>query len=400
MHSEIADTWTAMPAPEPRQVVWKNLAIPFYQRVIRENVVYVIVFLIVVFYMIPITVISAFTTLDNLRKLLPFLKSIVDKKAIKSILEAYLPQLALILFLYFLPTILMILSKAEGIPSESHAVRASSGKYFYFIVFNVFLGVTIGGTLFHSLKQIEKHPNSIVTLLGNSLPPNATFFISFIALKFFVGSGLELSRLVPLVIYHIKKKYLCKTEADRQEAWAPPSLAYATRVPNDMLVITIALCYSVIAPMILPFAILYFSVGWFVLRNQALNVYVPSYESNGRMWPHMHTRILAALFLSQITMFGYFSIKKFIYSPLLLPLPFVSLAFGYLCKKRFYTSFRITPMEVACNNVKEVPSLSSIVKAYTPSCLLVEDKFDDVEQNEDARPPISRGTTSIATSNA
>jgi hypothetical protein len=107
----------------------------------------------------------------------------VDKKAIKSILEAYLPQLDLILFLYFLPTILMILSKAEGIPSESHVVRASSGKYFYFIVFNVFLGVTIGGTLFKSLKQFEKKPNSIVTLLGISLPPNATFFISFVALK-------------------------------------------------------------------------------------------------------------------------------------------------------------------------------------------------------------------------
>jgi hypothetical protein len=41
----------------------------------------------------------------------------------------------------------MILSKAEGIPSKIHAVRASSGKYFYFIVFNVFLGVTIGGTI-------------------------------------------------------------------------------------------------------------------------------------------------------------------------------------------------------------------------------------------------------------
>jgi hypothetical protein len=86
--------------------------------------------------------------------------------------------------------------------------------------------------------------------------------------RFLVGSGLELSRLVPLVIYHVKRRYLCKTEAELQEAWAPPSFGYATNVPNDMLIITIALCYSVIAPMILPFAILYFSVGWFVVRNQ------------------------------------------------------------------------------------------------------------------------------------
>ena len=183
VHSQIGDTWTTIAAPEPRQVVWKNLAIPFYQRMIRENLVYILVFLAIVFYMIPITFISALTTLDNLRKLLPFLKSVVDKKALKSILEAYLPQLALLVFLAFLPTILMILSKAEGIPSEGHAVRATSGKYFYFIVFNVFLGVTLGGTLFQSLKEIEKQPNTILTLLGNSLPPNATFFISFVAIK-------------------------------------------------------------------------------------------------------------------------------------------------------------------------------------------------------------------------
>jgi hypothetical protein len=80
-----------MVVPEPHQVVWKNLTIPFYQRMIRQNVVYVIVFLIFVFYIIPFTLISAFTTLDKLRKVFPFLKSIEDKKAIKSIHEAYLP---------------------------------------------------------------------------------------------------------------------------------------------------------------------------------------------------------------------------------------------------------------------------------------------------------------------
>jgi hypothetical protein len=114
----------------------------------------------------------------------------------------------------------------------------------------------------------------------------------------------------------------------------------------------------------------------------------------------MHTRILAALFISQVTMIGYFSIKKFVYSPLLIPLPFVTLVFGYVCKKCFYTSFLITSMEVACNDVKKVPSLSSVVDAYTPPCVFVEDKFDDVEQYEDARSTISSRTTSIATSNA
>ncbi|KAG1348174.1 putative CSC1-like protein ERD4 [Cocos nucifera] len=184
IHAQMLDTWTVMEAPEPEQLLWTNLPKKLYEREVRQSIVYGVVFLTVVFYMIPISFISAITTLENLRKLLPFLKVIVDREAIKTVLEAYLPQLALIIFLALLPTFLMFLSKAEGIPSEGHAVRAASGKYFYFVIFNVFLGVTVGGALFASLKIIIDRPGQIVQMLGTSLPGNATFFLTFVALKY------------------------------------------------------------------------------------------------------------------------------------------------------------------------------------------------------------------------
>ncbi|KAL1169583.1 hypothetical protein V6Z11_A05G156200 [Gossypium hirsutum] len=183
LHAQMVDNWTVTEAPEPRQLIWSNLAIKFYDRIIRQYVVYIVVFLTIVFYMIPITFISAVTTLKNLRKLLPFLKPIVDIAALKTVLEAYLPQLALIIFLALLPKFLFFLSKTEGIPSGSHVIRAASGKYFYFIVFNVFIGVTIGGTLIASIKTIEEKPNSVFDMLAKSLPGNATFFLTFVALK-------------------------------------------------------------------------------------------------------------------------------------------------------------------------------------------------------------------------
>ncbi|ONK65174.1 uncharacterized protein A4U43_C07F34450 [Asparagus officinalis] len=392
LHSQIVDTWTITEAPEPRQVLWPNLSRKFYERKIRQYIVYGTVFLTIVFYMIPIGLISAVTTLDNLRKSIPFLKVIVDNSAIKTVLQAYLPQLALILFLAFLPSFLMVLSKAEGIPSVSHAIRAASGKYFYFIVFNVFLGVTITGTLFSSLKTIINHPSGIVSMLAKGLPINATFFLTYVALKFFIGYGLELSRLVPLIMFHMKKKYLCKTEDEIKEAWAPGDLSFATRVPNDMLVVTIALCYSVIAPLIIPFGAIYLGLGWLIARNQALKVYVPSYESYGRMWPHMHTRIIAALILYQITMFGYIALKEFIYAPLILPVIAISFIFAYVCKQRFYRAFACTPLEVACQDTKEVPNLESVYNAYIPDSLKPE-KLEDFEYFEDAQSQVSRSTS-------
>lgn len=392
IHSQFADHWTVMEAPEPRQILWSNLSKKFFVRELKQYLVYILVFLTIVFYMIPISFISAITTLDNLRKTLPFLKVIVDKKAVKTILQAYLPQLALILFLAFLPKFLMMLSKAEGIVSQSHATRASSGKYFYFIVFNVFLGVTISGSLFNSLKTIIDQPKQIIEMLAKSLPGNATFFLTYVALKFFVGYGLELSRLIPLIIFYLKKKFMCKTEADVREAWAPGDLSYATRVPNDMLIVTISLCYSVIAPLIIPFGVTYFALGWLITRNQALRVYVPSYESYGRMWPHMHARIIASLIIYQITMFGYIGLKEFYYAPLVLPLILMSLIFSFICKKRFYPSFAHTPLEVVSRGTKEIPHMEVIYAAYVPASLRSEN-FEDIESFEDAQSQPSKSSS-------
>ncbi|KAE7996140.1 hypothetical protein FH972_000888 [Carpinus fangiana] len=382
LHAQMVDKWTVTDAPEPRQLIWTNLKIKVFQRILRQYVVYFIVALAILFYMIPIAFISALTTLENLKKLIPFIKPVVNIGALKTVLEAFLPQLALIIFLALLPKFLFFLSKAEGIPSVSHAVRAASGKYFYFSVFNVFIGVTVGGALFASLKKIEKHPNSTVDLLANALPGNATFFLTYVALKFFVGYGLELSRIIPLIIYHLKRKYLCKTEAELKAAWSPGDLGYATRFPGDMLIMTIVLCYSVIAPLILPFGVVYFGLGWLILRNQALKVYVPSYESYGRMWPHMHKRILAALILYQVTMFGYFGTKKFVYAPLLIPLPILSLLFGYVCSKKFYRFFQDTALEVASHELKEIPNMDQVFRSFIPLSLRSEKNDDD--QFEDA----------------
>ncbi|CAM0905341.1 unnamed protein product [Alopecurus aequalis] len=384
LHAQIYDKWTVTEAPEPRQIIWSNLPKKTYDRQIRQSVVYFIVFLTVFFYYIPITTISAITTLEKLRQKLPFLKVVVDQPVVKTVLQAYLPQLALIVFLALLPALLLFLSKSEGIPSQSHVVRAASGKYFYFIIFNVFLGITISSSLFGALKTIIDNPTGIVTMLGNSLPGSATFFLTFVALKFFVGYGLELSRLVPLIIFHLKKKYLCKTEDEVRAAWIPGDLGYNTRVPNDMLIVTIVLCYSVIAPLIIPFGVAYFALGWLIAKNQVLRVYVPSYESNGRFWPHMHTRIIAALMIYQATMIGVITLKVFVYSPILVPLLPISLIFAYTCNTRFYPAFAKTPLEVASQELKETPNMGAIYTAYIPLCLKPE-KLEDVEVFEDAQ---------------
>ncbi|XP_042005418.1 CSC1-like protein ERD4 [Salvia splendens] len=394
LHDTMLDKWTVMDAPEACQLLWTNLSKNFYERLIRQYVVYFIVFLTIFFYMIPIGLISALTTLANLEKLVPFLKPVLEQSMIRTILGAYLPQIALIIFLALLPSFLLFLSKAEGIPSQSHAERAASGKYYYFSVLNIFIGVTVGHTLFDSFKAIEDNPNSVFDVLAASLPGSATFFLTFVALKFFVGYGLELSRIVPLIIFHLKKKYLCKTEDELKEAWAPGDLNYGTRFPDDMLVLTIVLCYSVIAPVILLFGVLYFGLGWLVLRNQVLKVYVPSYQTYGRMWPHMYNRVAVSLLLYQATMVGYFGAKEFIYTPVLIPLPILSLLFIYFCTMKYYRFFQSTALDVACRELKETPNMEGVFRSYV-ACSLSTEKTAEVVQFVDDLAHVTRPGSAV-----
>jgi len=132
---------------------------------------------------------------------------------------------------------------------------------------------------------------------------------------------------------------------------------------------------------------------------QALNIQVPEWESNGRMWPHIHNRFLGALLVSQITALGYFAVKKFPYTVFLIFLLIATFAFYLYCKRNFYPSFAVVSLYVASQPVKETPSAVSIVEAYTPTCLLDGDKFEDADF-QDARSNMTSRTNSGITSPA
>nr|GMD94365.1 CSC1-like protein At1g32090 [Ipomoea batatas] len=143
--------WLTNWAPEPRDIFWKNLSISFVSLSIRRLVIAVSVFALVFFYMIPIAFVQSLANLEGLEKVAPFLRPLIEWKFVKSFLQGFLPGLALKIFLYVLPTILMIMSKIEGHVALSVLERRSAAKYYYFMLVNVFLGSIIAGTAFEQL---------------------------------------------------------------------------------------------------------------------------------------------------------------------------------------------------------------------------------------------------------
>lgn len=70
--------WLTNWAPEPRDVYWKNLAIPFFSLSIRRLVIGLSVFALVFFYMIPIAFVQSLANLEGLEKVAPFLRPVIE----------------------------------------------------------------------------------------------------------------------------------------------------------------------------------------------------------------------------------------------------------------------------------------------------------------------------------
>ncbi|PNX93352.1 putative membrane protein, partial [Trifolium pratense] len=313
--------WLTDWAPEPRDIYWRNLAIPFVSLTVRKLIITLSVFALVFFYMIPIAFVQSLANLDGLERVAPFLRPVIELKFIKSFLQGFLPGLALKIFLYILPTVLMIMSKIEGYIALSTLERKTAAKYYYFMLVNVFLGSIITGTAFEQLHAfLHQSPTQIPRTIGVSIPMKATFFMTYIMLK-----PREIEER-PWIL----------------GLWTIPKLFQAFK-----LYFLLGIVYAVVTPILLPFILVTFAFTYSVYR-QIIKVYNQQYESAAAFWPQVHSRIIASLIISQLLLLGLLSTKKAARStPLLVLLPILTFAFHKYCKNRFEPAFRKYHVEEA-----------------------------------------------------
>ncbi|KAG9457412.1 hypothetical protein H6P81_001920 [Aristolochia fimbriata] len=341
--------WLTEWAPEPRDVYWHNLAIPFVEITIRKLIMAVALFFLTFFFMIPIAFVQSLANLEAIEKVFPFLKELIEADAVKSFIQGFLPGIALKIFLIILPSILMLMSQIEGYTSLSSLERRSAGKYYLFLLVNVFLGSIITGTAFQQLSNfLNQSANNIPKTVGASMPMKATFFISYIMVDGWAGIAAEILRLKPLIVFHLKNTFLVKTDSDREQAMDPGSLEFASSEPRIQLYFLLGFVYSVVTPILLPFICVFFGFSYLVFRHQIINVYNQNYESGATFWPDVHRRIITGLIISHILFMGLLSTKGFGEStPLLVALPVITIWFHIFCKNRFEPAFIKFPLQDA-----------------------------------------------------
>ncbi|XP_019436995.1 PREDICTED: CSC1-like protein RXW8 isoform X3 [Lupinus angustifolius] len=335
--------WVTDLAPEPQDVYWSNICIPYRQLWIRKiaTLVASIVFMIV--FLIPVTFVQSLTQLDNLHKLLPFMTGMLKKKFVIQVVSGYLPSVILVLFLCAVPPVMMIFSAVEGSISRSGRKMSACCKVLYFTIWNVFFVNVFAGSVISQLSVFSS-VRDLPAQLAKAVPSQATFFTTYVLSSGWASLAIEVMQICPL-LYNLFQRVILRVKDDSEGGSL--SFPYHTEIPRILLFGFLGFTCSILAPLMLPFLLFYFFLAYLVYRNQIINVYITKYDSGGQYWPIAHNTTVFSLIVAQVIALGVFGLKhSSVASGFTIPLLICTLLFHQYCRQRFLPIFRSNSAQI------------------------------------------------------
>ncbi|KAJ4788170.1 Early-responsive to dehydration stress protein (ERD4) [Rhynchospora pubera] len=365
--------WVTEPAPEPRDVYWPFFSTSFMQRWISKFIVFVASIFLIIIFLLVAAFIQGLTYLEQLEIWLPFLKNILEIAVVSQLITGYLPSLFLHLLSSQIPPLMKLFSTMQGFIANSDIEKSACGKMLWFTIWSVFFANVLTGSVTSEL-QIFLDPKNIPAMLAVVVPGQASFFIAYVVTSWTSVSS-ELTQTMALL------SHIFSCPCSRKESNGKinvPSISYHSEIPRILLFSLLGLTYFILAPIILPFILVYFCIGYIIYRNQLLFVYTPKYDTGGRFWPIVHNTTIFSLVLMHIILIGIFGLKKLpLASSLILPLPILTLLFNEYCNKRFLPVFRAYSAEALIkkdregeNNPEMTDFYEKLVTAYHDPALM------------------------------
>eukprot|EP01125_Pyxidicula_operculata_P013371 TRINITY_DN4430_c0_g1_i2.p1 TRINITY_DN4430_c0_g1~~TRINITY_DN4430_c0_g1_i2.p1 ORF type:complete len:879 (+),score=125.77 TRINITY_DN4430_c0_g1_i2:286-2637(+) len=314
--------WDVHPAPEPNDILWPNHSpdIGSLQRISSWLVGVTIIFFLVFFWVIPTTLAAGLANLQTLSQL-EFLDFIVEWTSVnpelKSIIEGLLPQLVILgFFLLLIPLIQYVTELTDYPRSRTSRTRLILRKYFVFKIVNIYMAGLLANSFFSIIDQLQdilERPLTLLDLLGTAIPTQASFFINFVVTSALRETTLRLLR-PHIVIKELFVLYLwVKTPRDWKALYKPERFDYAEAYADRAFIMIVTLCYSSIAPLILPFGVLYFLIMYLTEKYKLLFTCKNKEESGGVLWTTVFNQLCIGVVLYHLTMIGVFVLRHFIF---------------------------------------------------------------------------------------
>lgn len=299
---------------DPNDVIWDNMSIPWWQAYIRTAVVVTTVVAMIVLWAIPIAFTSAVSQLTVLAEQYTWLRWILELPVwFRSFLQGVLPIVLLALLMFLLPVILRALCRFQGTQSGMLVELSVQKYYFFFIFVQLFFIVTVGSSavqLIRGLSSVSGIAN-VPNILGQTIPTASNYFFSYMLLQALSVSAGALLQVGSLVVWFILAPILDSTaRAKFQRQTNLQNIQWGTFFPVYTNLACIGIIYSVVAPLILVFNIITFSLFWFVYRYNTLYVTKFTLDTGGLLYPNAINCTFVGVYVMEIALIGLFLLVR------------------------------------------------------------------------------------------
>ncbi|KAL0089219.1 hypothetical protein F4703DRAFT_1940730 [Phycomyces blakesleeanus] len=335
-------------SPSPNDLIWPNLPMDASTRKTKRWIgrSFYIAFIFV--WMIPVGALSATSNVINLIRLLPNAETfITEHEILMGIVQAWFTPIITAIFFFVLPMIFRYISKIQGYRTQTTLDRKVLIKLYFFFIINNLLVFTLTSIIIGLYGQIKVLVSSgslptnesmkeYIVQLAKNITDVSTFWINYVCVKG-LGMTMELAQLIPLCTITLSKMFTRPSPRELRDIAKPPEFDYPQNYNLLLFFFTIALIYSAMAPLVLPFAFVYFAIATMIYKYMLMYIYVTKIESGGKMWPVLFQTVMCSVLLFQLIMILVLNLKGgHIQSYILIPLPFITVAYQYFYSRRIH----------------------------------------------------------------
>lgn len=295
----------------PDDVIWDNMSIKWWERYLRTFGIITLVCAMVVGWAFPVAFTGLLSQLSYLEGAFPWLAWLGKLPDwFISACQGILPALCLAILMALLPLILRFLSRAQGNFTGMAVELTVQNYYFAFLFVQLFLVVTIASsfsTIIERITDVTSWPE----LLASNIPKSSNYFFSYMILQAMSVSAGALVQIFGLVSWFILAPILDSTA---RKKWARTTnlnqMQWGTFFPVYTTLASIGLIYCVIAPLILVFNIITFSLFWFVYRYNTLYVTKFRFDTGGLLFPRAINQLFTGLYIMEVCLIGLFFLVR------------------------------------------------------------------------------------------
>ncbi|OBZ71410.1 hypothetical protein A0H81_08778 [Grifola frondosa] len=296
-------------APSYEDLDWTRLMkSTFRVEFVKDWVVELGVWGFTIFWVFPVSFFVGLVSIDNISTFWPGLAHYLNRHDWEEeLIQSFLPTVLVALLSLLIPLLLLLIAKrAHTIATLSALHDRIMTRYYKFLIVNVLVFFCVGTAALQSFLVSFKATSApqIISVISQSFPVAGPFYVGcHIHDRHAWGFELALFGL-PLIMYPSTKRQV--TPRKRAVGIRPRTFNYYYWLPNHMLVIHVIMVFSVLNPLVIPFAFIYFCVEATVVKNQLLHVYAKNYEGNGQLLLIRMIRYsLDGLILAQVVFLAY-----------------------------------------------------------------------------------------------